>query len=337
VTALNPLLTLHGLTTTFATYAGEVKAVRGVDLTVHQGEALAIVGESGSGKSVSMLSVTRLLPRNATIRGEVQFGGTELLGLPESQMRKVRGREIGMVFQDPMTGLNPTLTVGLQLTEGMNIHLGINGGTASDRATHLLHQVGVPDAERRLRQYPHEFSGGMRQRVMIAMALACNPRLIIADEPTTSLDVTIQAQILELLKRLQKETGATVILITHNLGVVAGMADRVAVMYGGMIVEVGSVSEIYHRPKHPYTWALLQSLPRLDVRRHRLASIAGSPPNMLKPPSGCPFHPRCPYAMQACMEEMPAMQQITDGHQMACWLSHPEAPHVTFTAEVAGI
>ncbi|MBP2019045.1 oligopeptide transport system ATP-binding protein [Symbiobacterium terraclitae] len=331
---MNTLLSIEGLQTKFKTYAGEVHAVRDVNLTVREGECLAIVGESGSGKSVTMLSVMRLLAKNARIEGKAIFGGVDLLSLPEREMRKIRGRDIAMVFQDPMTGLNPTLTVGLQLREGMMQHLGLTRAEADKRAIELLNLVGVPAPERRLRQYPHEFSGGMRQRVMIAIALACNPRLIIADEPTTALDVTIQAQILDLLKRLKKEFNASIIMITHNLGVVAGMADRVAVMYGGRVAEVGTVNEIFEQPKHPYTWALLRAVPRLDRSRTRLEAIAGSPPNMLQPPPGCPFHPRCAYAMNVCAAEAPQMTDLSREHRAACWLLHPDAPPVSFDQEV---
>ncbi len=332
---MNPILTIEGLRTTFKTYAGDVQAVRDVNLTVREGECLAVVGESGSGKSVTMLSVMRLLADNARIEGKAIFDGVDLISLPEREMRKIRGKEIAMVFQDPMTGLNPTLTVGLQLREGMMQHLGLSRAEADARAVELLNLVGVPEAERRLKQYPHEFSGGMRQRVMIAIALACNPRLVIADEPTTALDVTIQAQILDLLKRLKKELNTSVVLITHNLGVVAGMADRVAVMYGGRVAEVATVEEIFEQPKHPYTWALLRAVPRLDrAKGGRLEAIAGSPPNMLQPPSGCPFHPRCPYAMNICAEEAPDVTTISDEHRAACWLLHPDAPPVRFPQEV---
>jgi len=333
---VNNILTIENLRTTFKTYAGDVQAVRDVSLTVREGECLAIVGESGSGKSVTMLSVMRLLASNARIEGKALFGGVDLLSLPEREMRKIRGREISMVFQDPMTGLNPTLTVGLQLREGMMYHLGLSRAEADKRAVELLTLVGVPEAERRLGQYPHEFSGGMRQRVMIAIALSCNPKLVIADEPTTALDVTIQAQIIDLLKRLQKEFKTTIIMITHNLGVVAGMADRVVVMYGGRVAEVGTVDEIFEQPRHPYTWALLRAVPRLDqsARNRRLQSIAGSPPNMLHPPPGCPFHPRCPYAMNICAAEAPEMTPLSPEHRAACWLLHPDAPPVDFAQEV---
>ncbi|MBY6277146.1 ABC transporter ATP-binding protein [Symbiobacterium thermophilum] len=333
---MNNLLSIENLRTTFKTYAGDVQAVRDVSLTVREGECLAVVGESGSGKSVTMLSVMRLLANNARIEGRAIFQGVDLLSLPEREMRRIRGKDIAMVFQDPMTGLNPTLTVGLQLREGMMYHLGLSRAEADKRAVELLNLVGVPEPERRLKQYPHEFSGGMRQRVMIAIALACNPRLIIADEPTTALDVTIQAQILDLLKRLKKEFNTSIIMITHNLGVVAGMADRVVVMYGGRVAEVGTVEEIFEEPKHPYTWALLRAVPRLDrsARERRLEAIPGSPPNMLQPPPGCPFHPRCPYAMNVCAAEAPAMTPLSDEHRAACWLLHPDAPPVEFPQEV---
>jgi oligopeptide transport system ATP-binding protein len=332
---MKPLLTIEGLETIFKTYAGEVKAVRDVNLTVNEGEVLAVVGESGSGKSVTMMSVLRLLAKNASVKGTALFNGQNLVSLSDKDLRKIRGREIAMIFQDPMTGLNPTLTIGTQMRESMMYHLGLSKPEADKRAIELLRLVGVPEAERRLNQYPHEFSGGMRQRVMIAMSLSCNPRLIIADEPTTALDVTIQAQILELLKRLQKEYGTAIIMITHNLGVVAGMADRVAVMYGGRVVEQGTCDEIFHNPTHPYTIALLRAVPRLDEgAKRKLESIPGAPPNMLKPPGGCAFHPRCPYAMQVCTEEAPAMQKLGSTQASACWLNHEDAPRVNFHQEV---
>lgn len=332
---MKPLLTIKNLQTNFKTYAGKVQAVRGIDLVVNEGEVLAVVGESGSGKSVTMMSVLRLLAKNAEITGEAIFKGQDLVKLPEREMHKIRGRDISMIFQDPMTALNPTLTVGLQMTEGLIYHLGLNKKEAEERAVELLHMVGVPEPARRLKQYPHEFSGGMRQRVMIAIALACKPSLIIADEPTTALDVTIQAQILDLLRNLQRETNTAVILITHNLGVVAGIANRVVVMYGGRIAEIGECCDLYHEPKHPYTWALLRAVPRLDERQGRLASIPGTPPNMLVPPKGCPFHPRCKYAMQICTEEAPPLTMVKPGHHCACWLLDPQAPKVEFPGEVA--
>jgi oligopeptide transport system ATP-binding protein len=332
---MKPLLTIENLRTSFKTYAGKVQAVRDVNLTVHEGEVLAIVGESGSGKSVTMMSVMRLLAKNAIIEGNATFNGQDVLKLSEKEMRKIRGCDISMIFQDPMTGLNPTLTIGTQMRESMMYHLGMNKHEADKRSIELLSLVGVPEPERRLTQYPHEFSGGMRQRVMIAMSLSCNPRLIIADEPTTALDVTIQAQILDLLKKLQKEFNTAIILITHNLGVVAGMADRVAVMYGGRVAEVGTVHQIFHEPKHPYTWALLRAVPRLDdSEKRKLESIAGSPPNMLKPPAGCPFHPRCTRAMNVCTSEAPEMTDLDKNHRAACWLMHPDAPRVDFNQEV---
>ncbi len=329
-----PLLKIEGLSTHFKTYAGDVQAVRDVNLTVKKGEVLAVVGESGSGKSVTMMSVMGLLAKNARIQGKATFGEQDLLKLSESEMRKIRGREIAMIFQDPMTGLNPTLTIGTQMRESMMHHLDMSRTDADKRAIELLELVGVPEAPRRLSQYPHEFSGGMRQRVMIAMSLSCNPRLIIADEPTTALDVTIQAQIIELLKKLKKEYGTAIIMITHNLGVVAGMADRVAVMYGGRVAEVGTVDDIFNHPTHPYTWSLLRAVPRLDGDKQKLQSIAGSPPNMLKPPGGCAFHPRCPFAMQICAEEAPPMEASGTSQFSACWLNHKDAPKVDLTQEV---
>ncbi|MCA3748566.1 MAG: ABC transporter ATP-binding protein, partial [Rubrobacter sp.] len=297
------ILRVRDLRVSFSTYAGRVEAVRGVSFDLRRGETLAIVGESGSGKSVTAKSIMRLLPEaNSTIEGgEALFDGRDLLKIPERQMRGIRGRRISMVFQDPMTSLNPTMKVGRQIAESLRRHLGLSRRAARERAVELLRMVGIPKPETRVDQYPHQFSGGMRQRVVIAIALACDPDILIADEPTTALDVTIQAQILELLRDLQEQRGLSVILITHDLGVVAEVSHRVAVMYAGKIVETGTVHEVFHDPKHPYTWGLLTSVPLPTLDRSRdLVPISGSPPNLLHPPQGCPFTARCPHAMKIC-------------------------------------
>ena len=325
------VLQVKNLEISFRTYAGEVQAVRGVTFDLRRGETLAIVGESGSGKSVTAKSIMRLLPEaNSLVKGgEILFDGSDLLSLSDKQMQDVRGPKIAMVFQDPMTSLDPTMKVGRQITESLKKHLGMSGNRARERAVELLEMVGIPNAEDRVKQYPHQFSGGMRQRVVIAIALACDPQILIADEPTTALDVTIQAQILELLRDLQERIGTSVILITHDLGVVASTARRVVVMYGGKIVETGTVREIFYNPQMPYTWGLLSSIPLPTADRSQdLIPIPGSPPDMLEPPKGCPFTPRCPYAMQICAEEMPEYTTFSAEHRAACWLQHPMAPDV---------
>ena len=317
-----PLLDVREIRTEFAIHDGTVKAVNGVSLHVDPGETLGIVGESGSGKSVSMLSVMRLIqqPPGRIMGGEVWFLGRDLLTLSAEEMRRVRGAQIGMVFQDPMTFLNPVMTIGRQIAEPLQEHLGMSKRQARERAQELLDQVGIPSAASRLDDYPHQFSGGMRQRAMIAMALSCNPSLLIADEPTTALDVTIQAQIVELVKRLRRETGMAVIWITHDLGIIAGLADRVNVMYAGYIVETAPVVELYTNPRHPYTQGLLGSLPRLDAReRQSLVSIRGVPPDMVNPPHGCPFAPRCAYTAERCKQENPVLRLVGMDHSSACW------------------
>ena len=318
------LLEIENLHTQFFTSAGTVRAVDGITYSVDEGEAVAIVGESGCGKSVSALSVLRLIPDppGRIVEGSIKFAGKDLLALSDAEIRDVRGRDIAMVFQEPMTSLNPVLTIGRQLTETLLHHLKVSPQAARDRAVELLGLVGISDAERRLRQYPHHLSGGMRQRVMIAMALCCEPKLIIADEPTTALDVTIQAQILELMKDLSKRLGVALIVITHNLGVVARYADRVNVMYAGKIVESGSAADIYHRPRHPYTLGLLKSVPRLDQpRRARLDPIQGQPPDLTRLDGGCAFRPRCRFAVDECATSIPPLQQVGDGHHAACWVT----------------
>ncbi len=328
---METLLEVKELRTSFFTYAGEVKAVDGVSFSLRKGEALAIVGESGCGKSVTALSIMRLIQQPGKIRegSSILFDGKDLVALAEKEMERIRGNDIAMIFQDPMTSLNPVLTIRLQIAETLQLHQGMSKEQASQRAVELLDMVGIPSAKTRVKQYPHQFSGGMRQRVMIASALACNPKLLIADEPTTALDVTIQAQIMDLIKRLKAQLQTAVILITHDLGVVAGLADRVIVMYAGKIVESGSLRDIYHNPQHPYTWGLLKSVPRLDVdEKKRLIPIWGQPPDLLKPPVGCSFAARCDQAMRICLQAKPEFTEINGGHRVACWLQHKNAPSV---------
>jgi len=316
------LLTVRSLTVTFKSESGVVNAVNGVNLSVRRGEIAALVGESGSGKTVTALAVMRLLPRaTAAIKsGEVWFDGRDLLRLDEGHIRAIRGREIAMVFQEPMTSLNPVMTIGVQLTESLKRHLGLSSRAATERAAELLTMVGLSDARRRLSDYPHRLSGGMRQRVMVAIAMACEPKLILADEPTTALDVTIQAQVLELITSLARRLGVAVVLITHNLGIVARYADRVHVMYAGRVVESAAAKPLYSQPMHPYTLGLLRSVPRLDrVRREVLVGIEGNPPDMLSLPSGCAFAPRCSYATEHCGAEVPPVFNVGSAHESACF------------------
>ena len=320
------LLDVRRLSTQFATGGGVVRAVDDVSWDVKEGETVALVGESGCGKSVSALSIMRLVsqPAGRITDGQVMFKGRDLLTLDEESMRRVRGREIAMIFQEPMTSLNPVLSIGRQLTEGLEIHLGRTPEQARVRAGELLSMVGISDPERRLPQYPHQFSGGMRQRMMIAMALSCEPSLVLADEPTTALDVTIQAQILELMKDLSRRLGVAMLMITHNLGVVARYADRVNVMYAGRIIERGTARELYGNPRHPYTLGLLRSVPRLDEpRRARLAPIDGQPPDLTRLPPGCAFGPRCAFRVERCTVERPPLREIgvngSRPHVTACW------------------
>jgi oligopeptide/dipeptide ABC transporter ATP-binding protein len=318
------LLDVRSLRTQFHTSAGVIRAVDGVSWDVRKGETVALVGESGCGKSVSALSVMRLVsaPAGRIVDGEIIFKGRNLLSLPEEEMRRIRGREISMIFQEPMTSLNPVLTIGRQLTETLETHLGMTSAQAEARAVELLSLVGITDGARRLRQYPHQFSGGMRQRIMIAMALSCDPALVLADEPTTALDVTIQAQILELMKSLSRRLGVAMLIITHNLGVVARYADRVNVMYAGKIVERATAREIYADPRHPYTLGLLRSVPRLDEpRRARLQPIPGQPPDLSRLPVGCSFAPRCAYVVDRCREQQPPLEEVAAAHVSACWLA----------------
>ena len=317
-----PVLEVVDVKTRFHTQDGIVHAVNGISFDLNEGEFLGVVGESGSGKSVTMMTLLKLLPMppGEIVSGEARFGGEDLIQLDAAHMRAVRGVKIGFIFQDPMTSLNPVLTVGYQLIEPLRVHLGMSRARARERAVELLDLVGIPVAASKLGDFPHQFSGGMRQRVMIAIALACNPAVLIADEPTTALDVTIQAQIIDLMKRLRRELGMSIIWITHDLGVVAGLADRVMVMYGGFVVERAPVKTLYANPRHPYTIGLLNTLPRLDVERpQRLDSIKGQPPNLLHEPDACPFVPRCPFAHARCEEENPLLETISDGHEVACW------------------
>jgi len=321
------MMEVKDLVTRFYTQEGIVYAVNGVSYKLYEGETLGVVGESGSGKSVHVLSIMGLIPSppGKIERGEVYFRGRDLLKLTPEEMRAVRGAEIAMVFQDPMTSLNPVLTIGTQITEALKLHLGMSDKEANERAASLLTMVGIPDAAKRLNNYPHQFSGGMRQRAMIAMALSCNPKLLIADEPTTALDVTIQAQILDLVRRLRDEIGMAMIWITHDLGIVAGLADTVQVMYGGRIVERGPSKDVFKDTRHPYTLGLLKSLPRHDKRSsgEKLTQIEGSPPDMRIEPKGCPFAARCAYRIDRCTEEMPPLE-VADGstadHLKACWV-----------------
>jgi len=327
------ILDVENLQVSFHTYAGEVKAVRGVDFHLDKGETLAIVGESGCGKTVTSKAIMRLLPEPmpAEIKkdSKIIFEGKNILDMNEKELRKLRGSDISMIFQDPMTSLNPTMTVGKQIAESLIIHRGMNKAEAMKEAIKMLDLVNIPNADKRAHQYPHEFSGGMRQRAMIAIALACNPKILIADEPTTALDVTIQAQIMDLIGDLQKKLGTAVMLITHDLGVVADTADRIQVMYAGQVIERGTVEEIFANPQHPYTWALLQSVPRLDTKnKDTLYALNGTPPDLVKPLIGCPFAARCEYCMQICLEEMPEVTNIENDHQVLCWLKHPMAPKV---------
>lgn len=330
------ILEVKDLNISFHTFAGEVQAIRGVNFELKKGETLAIVGESGSGKSVTTKAIMRLLPPgNSEIKsGQILFDGKDLTKLTDRQMQKIRGKDISMIFQDPMTSLNPTMQVGKQIMEPLIKHQNMSKSAAKERALQLLKLVGIPKPELRINQYPHQFSGGMRQRVVIAIALACNPKVLIADEPTTALDVTIQAQILELMKDLQNKIDTSIIFITHDLGVVANVADRVAVMYGGKIVEIGTVDEVFYNPQHPYTWGLISSMPSLDAKEEELYAIPGTPPNLLHPPKGDAFAPRNEYAMQIDLEEQPPMFKVSDTHYAATWLLHPDAPKVEPPAAV---
>ena len=327
------ILDVKNLHVYFDTYAGVVKAIRDVSFHVNKGESLAIVGESGSGKSVTVQTVMKLIPMppGRIASGEILFKDRDIVKMNEAEMRKIRGGEIGMIFQDPMTSLNPTMTVGKQIAEGIMMHQKVSHKEAMAKALEMLKAVNIPNAEERLNAYPHQFSGGMRQRVVIAIALACNPDLLIADEPTTALDVTVQAQILDLMNELKSKMNTAIILITHDLGVVADLAERVIVMYGGEIMEEASVHDIFKDPKHPYTWGLIKSIPRLDIDREKekLSSIDGTPPDLFNPPVGCPFAPRCEYAMEICKKEKPGMINGGNNHRVSCWLLDERAETVT--------
>ena len=324
---MTTLIDVKGLKTRFFTQDGVVHAVNGISYHVDEGETLAIVGESGCGKSVSVLSVMRLVPTppGEIVEGEVWFEGRDLLELDQDEIRSVRGNKIAMIFQDPMTSLNPVLTIGQQVGEALQLHMGMNKEQAKQRSIELLEMVNIPQAADRIGDYPHQFSGGMRQRAMISMALSCNPHLLIADEPTTALDVTIQAQIIDLVKKLRDEIGMAIIWITHDLGIVAGLADRVAVMYAGFIIEEATCKEVYSNPRHPYTLGLLGSIPRLDeTRKEKLTPIDGLPPDLIGMSPGCPFVPRCRFhkelELQRCLEEMPPLEPVAPGHRIACWV-----------------
>jgi oligopeptide transport system ATP-binding protein len=317
-----PLLEVKNLKTQFFTQDGVVKAVDDVSFYIMPGETLGVVGESGCGKSMTGLSIMRLIPNppGKIVAGEIIFDGHDILQMSDEQVRSIRGNDIAMIFQDPMTSLNPVLTVNRQISEALQLHMGMNKHQARQRSIELLKMVGIPNAEERIDQYPHQFSGGMRQRVMIAMALSCNPKLLIADEPTTALDVTIQAQILDLMRTLQVERDTGVILVTHSMGVVAGMSDRIQVMYAGHIVETASTEEIFANPRHPYTVGLMKSIPRLDAqRKEKLEPIRGLPPDLIDLPDMCPFVPRCNYAREKCEQKNPPLLKVTEGHYSACW------------------
>lgn len=327
---MSNLLEVKNLKTSFKTHIGDVKSVRGISFNLKKGEALGVVGESGCGKSVTMMTIMRLLGKNAKINAEkIIFDNKDITKPTDKLMQTIRGNDMSMIFQDPMTSLNPLFTVGDQLTEHLIKHKKISKKEANQRAIKMLDMVGIPSPEKRLKQYPHEFSGGMRQRVMIAMSLICEPKLIIADEPTTALDVTIQAQILDLMKDLKSKLDTSIILITHDLGVVADLCSRINVMYGGIIVEEGSTEDIFYRGKHPYTWGLLRSVPNPKSElKEKLVPIEGQPPDLLKPPLGCPFTARCDYAMKICKDKQPPLFEINKGHRAACWLCHKDAPKV---------
>jgi oligopeptide transport system ATP-binding protein len=318
---MGTLLQVNGLKTQFFTQDGVVKAVDGVSFDLQEGATLGIVGESGCGKSVTALSIMRLIPQppGKIVAGEVIFDGEDLLKADEDEIRHVRGAKIAMIFQDPMTSLNPVLTIGRQIAESLELHLKLKRSEALKRSAELLKKVGIPSAEQRLNDYPHQFSGGMRQRVMIAMAISCNPRLLLADEPPTALDVTIQAQILDLIKQLSADLGTSVVIITHDMGVVAGLAQDIIVMYAGVIVEMANARELFGNPQHPYTMGLLQSVPRLDeVRKEKLIPIEGLPPDLIDPPKGCPFAPRCRYVQDKCAER-PPLRPVAENHYSLCW------------------
>lgn len=327
---MNKLLEVKNLKTSFFTQFGEVQAVGGVSFDLEYGQVLGIVGESGCGKSVTMMSIMKLLDDNGKVKeGNVRFEGKDIVSLSEDEMCKIRGNDISMIFQDPMTSLNPLMTIGNQLMEPLRIHKKMSKDEAYKKSIELLELVGIPSPKDRMKQYPHEFSGGMRQRVMIAMALSCNPKLLIADEPTTALDVTIQAQILEIMKDIKEKLNTSIILITHDLGVVADICDRINVMYGGIVVEKGDAREIFYESRHPYTWGLMESVPNPNTLvKERLKPIDGQPPDLFKPPKGCPFYARCSHAMKVCENNRPPLYEISKGHEAACWLNDSRSPKV---------
>lgn len=338
---MSNLLDVKNLKVSFHTYAGEVQAVRGVSFSLKEGETLAIVGESGSGKTVTSKAVMGLI---ATPPGEIKsdsqilYNGTDILKFNDKQWQDYRGKDAGMIFQDPMTSLNPTMKVGPQIAEGIMKHQKVSKKQAMEQAMELIKKVNIPNPEERVKQYPYEFSGGMRQRVVIAIALACNPKLMIADEPTTALDVTIQAQIIKLLKEIQKSNKTAIIMITHDLGVVAGMADNIAVMYAGQIVEIGTVDEIFNNPQHPYTFALLNAVPRLNIEnKAQLHVIPGTPPDLISPPKGCGFATRCSYCMEVCRQLPPEYTQVSKTHKAMCWLHHSMCKDVYHYDEVRSV
>ena len=328
----NPILEVKNLRVSYHTYAGEVKAVRGVQFSLEKGQALAIVGESGCGKSVTAKSIMGLIKApqgEIKENSEILYHGENILKYNKKQWHHYKGGECAIIFQDALASLNPTMRVGKQIMENLMGHKNMTKQEAAKEAVEMLRMVGIPEPEKRVRQYPHEFSGGMRQRVMIAIAFACDPKILICDEPTTALDVTIQGQILDIIKNLQKKNQTSVIMITHDLGVVANIAQKIAVMYSGIIVESGTCEDIFYRPRHPYTWALIRSVPRLDLKnKQELATIPGTPPDLLNPPVGCPFCTRCSYCMPICKEEMPEVTEFGGEHKAACWLHHPMAPKV---------
>lgn len=335
---MKTLLEINNLHTSFFTHLGEVQAVRGIDFVLEEGDILGIVGESGSGKSVTSLSIMGLVDDPGRItEGSIVFEGVDLTKLTNEQLAEYRGNDISMIFQDPMTSINPVYSIGNQLMEVILRHTKMTKEEAKERAIELLKMVGIPEPEVRLKNYPHQFSGGMRQRAMIAMAISCNPKLLIADEPTTALDVTIQAQILELMRSLKDKINTTIILITHDLGVIAEVCNKVIVMYGGMIMERSNIESLYDNPQHPYTRGLLQSVPKnVTGKKNRLIPIEGSPPDLLSPPPGCPFSPRCPHAMEICLKEAAPLFKISDTQFASCWLHHVDAPEVEGYAKVAG-
>lgn len=338
---MEKILEVKDLSVSFHTYAGEVKAVRGVNFHLNKGETLAIVGESGCGKTVTAKAILRLLktpPAEIKPGSQILFDGEDVVQMDKKRLLSYRGEDVSMIFQDPMTSLNPTMTVGKQIMESLHIHKGMNKKEAEQESVMLLKLVNIPNAEQRVKQYPHELSGGMRQRVMIAIALSCNPKILLADEPTTALDVTIQAQIIDLLSELKDKFGTSIILVTHDLGVVANFADRIQVMYAGSIIETGTKEEIFYNSQHPYTWALLNSVPSIDKKsKEELYSLGGTPPDLILPLKGCPFASRCEYAMEICKERRPEETCLSDTHKVSCWLQHPDAPKAERTVRIGGV